>query len=677
MAKDVRITIGQFLTQRAKNADTYSDPYDPTRESVLSDPRVLPNPNLVFSKPAPLPPPPPVTLSTPAVLPPPPPVILGTPSMLPPPPPVTLSEPAVLPPPPPVSLSSPAVLPPPPAVVPSVPAVLPPPPAVTLSTPAVLPAPPPVVQTPPAVLPAPPPFSPQANAVLPPPPPVNLSQPAALPPPPSVTLSQRAQLPGPPNVVLSTPAVLPEPQEVKNPTFVPPDPKSVNPKANPNSGYVGVFPELYSPIIGAADPGSLSSDPILYERQLERETRSLPPGKAIAHAMTQVALFAQNLYGNIWNPAMVAPPPGTSDILLPALDIDRDPEGRKERQLGQVVIVDAALDGIPPDPSYRFQIMPGVARQGAQPTVTTIKKRDRLARAFGNLKSDGIEGAVNSLTTLSKVADPLFKNKQAFENGVIPMRLKGDNDFGFRTFKGAQGDMTNPDDVYVPLAFTDLRPIGDVYRSVYFRPIITSLSENFSPEWNEAAYFGRADSVVSYQGTGRTINLGFQLICFAPEDIRTIYQKLHWLQSMLYPEYDNNLSYRSGPVVRMRVGDVMNALGPEGARGLPGIIRNVDFDYTDSLWELKKDYKLPRKIDVSLTFTVLHDVPVGRGLEGRFGGLGTVDEKGIFSVKSGVATGTGENAPTVDRNVFRSFGRDKDVNYERLATADKERTGRG
>ena len=417
----------------------------------------------------------------------------------------------------------------------------------------------------------------------------------------------------------------------------------------------------------------------MYERQVERLAREakVAPGKMIVHALTQTAMFAQNLYGNVWNPALVAPPPGSSDVLMPALDIDRDPEGRKERQLGQIVIMDRVLDGTPADPSYRFDITPGVAKRDGQPTVTTIKSANRLAKAFGNLKSDGITAAARALTSLSKVSDPLFKNKQAFESGVIPMRLKGDNDFGFRTFKGAQGDTTNPDDVYVPLSFTDLRPVGDVYRSVYFRPIIKSLSENFSPEWSESSYFGRTDSVVSYQGTGRTINISFQLVCFAPEDIRTIYQKLHWLQSMLYPEYDNNLSYRSGPVVRMRVGDVMNALGPEGARGLPGIIRNVDFDYTDSLWELKRDYKLPRMIDVSLTFAVLHDVPVGRGLEGLFGGLGTVDEKGVFSVKSGVVTGTGENAPTVDRNVFRSFGRDKDINYERLSTADSEIEGNG
>jgi hypothetical protein len=90
---------------------------------------------------------------------------------------------------------------------------------------------------------------------------------------------------------------------------------------------------------------------------------------------------------------------------------------------------------------------------------------------------------------------------------------------------------------------------------------------------------------------------------------------------MVYPEYEKDLVYRSGPVLRMRIGNVIDSLGKTGLRGLPGILDSLDFDYTDALWELEKDLKVPRSIKVSLTFTVLHDLPIGRTADGFFGGI--------------------------------------------------------
>jgi hypothetical protein len=176
--------------------------------------------------------------------------------------------------------------------------------------------------------------------------------------------------------------------------------------------------------------------------------------------------------------------------------------------------------------------------------------------------------------------------------------------------------------------FTDLRPIrGGVYRSIYFRPFITRLSENFAPEWNMDKYFGRVDPVATYGGTNRTIQMGFKLVCFAPEDLPVIYQKLAWLRSMVYPQYSGNVYFR-GPVVRMRVGDVVNAIGSEGMRGVPGVITNLDIEYSESIWEVVKDMKMPRNIEVSLSFQVLHETPIGlvAGVSGKshetaFGGI--------------------------------------------------------
>lgn len=205
----------------------------------------------------------------------------------------------------------------------------------------------------------------------------------------------------------------------------------------------------------------------------------------------------------------------------------------------------------------------------------------------------------------------------AFPRGVIPAKLPGENDDSTVTTVGDQkpSDVIDDDAAYVPLSFTDMRPTnGNRFRTVFFRPFITSLNESLAPNWNEGAYFGRSDPVEVYQNTIRTISLGFELHAFAPEDLKVIYQKLHWLTALVYPEYGSDFLMKSGPVCRMRVGDVVKS----GGQGLAGIIRSLDFDYTEALWELKRGYKVPRRVAVSLSFTVLHDGIVGLR-DGQFG----------------------------------------------------------
>lgn len=446
------------------------------------------------------------------------------------------------------------------------------------------------------------------------------------------------------------------------------DPAAVNPIATPSTKFK-ILGETYSPMIGAADPGSLATDPFLYERSIE-QTLGLPPGKLALHAAVQTAMFAQNVIGNVWNPALVNPPPIGQGFLRPALDIPFD--GNTESiqiQIGDLVdtaMANAVKSPPPNDPSSRLSSP--IQKAGVQVQLGRIKRN--LALSFDPTKN-GILANGGSSAAGGNVADPL--RATAFDNGIIPMRLKGDNGVGFRTFKSGQGDTTTDNDVYMPLSFTDLRPIGDVFRAVYFRPLDLKVNETFTPVWNKAQYYGRVDPVATYQSTGRGFAVSFKLVAFGPEDVRTIYQKLHWLSSMVYPEYDSNLVYKSGPVVRMRVGDLVNGFGNKSGRGLPGIIESLDLDYSEALWELKDDFRLPRDVSVSLAFTVIHDVPIGRGAEGRFGGLGVVDSNGIYSPSSTNSSNNDQQVATVTSDYFRHFGDGAQVNYDKLSDVDRDK----
>jgi len=210
------------------------------------------------------------------------------------------------------------------------------------------------------------------------------------------------------------------------------------------------------------------------------------------------------------------------------------------------------------------------------------------------------------------------------------------------------------------------------------------LSEDFTPEWNKAPYFGRVDPVATYQGTGRNINLSFMIVSFGPEDVEMIYKKLNWLTSMVYPEYDKDLAYLSGPIVRLRVGDVINASGYGNNKGLPGIIDSLAFDYSDQIWELKKGLKVPRNVAVSMTFTVLHDMPVGIGAEGKFGGIGSIDSDGRYTTpgsanqtnkQAGKVSDTAAKVTKGGLNTFRTMGDEPDAanNYSAFNTSDRVR----
>lgn len=250
--------------------------------------------------------------------------------------------------------------------------------------------------------------------------------------------------------------------------------------------------------------------------------------------------------------------------------------------------------------------------------------------------------------------------KSFYPGGIVPAKFDGEGDvpFIYTTVRSEDPkDTIEDDDAYVPLSFMDMRPDAGTHqvKTVYFRPFITNLSEEFSPEWNKQNYFGRVDPVCSYMSTGRVINIGFIVHAFTPEDLDVIYQKLNWLTSMVYPEYDKDLLFKGGPTVRLRVGDVIKT---KGGFGLPGIIESLSIDYNDVVWELKQGSKAPMGFKVSLAFQVLHDTPIGKGLNGQFGGIGTIDSDGKF-VPPASAKDSSAKAPELAgdaASVFRGMG---------------------
>jgi hypothetical protein len=274
-------------------------------------------------------------------------------------------------------------------------------------------------------------------------------------------------------------------------------------------------------------------------------------------------------------------------------------------------MVDAAVDGVPHPFLKRQRDGTGITRQVFDANAY-----------FNDRDSSGLQR--NSFRARSRVGTENVQSREpqlaasAFVNGIIRAQISPKEDPDGAIYSQTQNPSTvvDDDEARVPLCFTDLRkdPVRRAYRSIYFRPMNLAFSNAISPEWTEASSFGRTDPILGYQKTSRTYSVSFELHAFAPEDLEVMYKKMTWLTSMCYPSYGLDSLMRSGPVTRMRIGD---AVATESG-GISGVIKSLNFDFADALWELKQGLKVPRSFKVSVDFQVLHEGPVGI-LNGAFG----------------------------------------------------------
>ena len=332
-----------------------------------------------------------------------------------------------------------------------------------------------------------------------------------------------------------------------------------------------------------------------------------------------------------WNPASLLasavplsrPTDLTSITIGPVLDFKYDPStSRIDKYIEQIHKEEKALAG---SPTVAFL-------NETQPE--DILSKARLPRFLPSLfsKASGFERIKNSVSVMPAIRPhdtPELLHARFIE------AADGDED-------GVTVGASNlPDDqVYMPLVFQDLRDKTEQF--LYFRAFIKtdSVTETFTPVWNAQAYYGRVDNVPIYMNTSRVISFAFDVVAWQPADLPVVYRKLHKLQSMVYPFFDQQGFLSSGPIIRMRIGDLFSTTN-NGKRGLPGYLTSLDFTY-DNIWNIEKDFKIPRKATVSVSFTVLHEANPGTyptsesGKEFPTFGIGMQDGENFKGAETGI-----------------------------------------
>jgi hypothetical protein len=229
---------------------------------------------------------------------------------------------------------------------------------------------------------------------------------------------------------------------------------------------------------------------------------------------------------------------------------------------------------------------------------------DRISKLFFPQKFPG-QGSSKE-EALSWVADPVMA-KLKFKTS-LPKDTPDDLSVKFEgEIDGLRGGQIDDSKVYMPLMFQDLRETKEKF--LYLRAFLKEgFTETFNANWDVQSYFGRVDGVPIYKNTNRVISLSFDLLAWSPCELPIMYKKLHKLQSMVYPLFDSNGFLNCGPIIRMKVGDLISS---RDKLGLPGYLTSLDFSYDDTLWSLELDLKAPMKITVTLAFTVLHEFNPG------------------------------------------------------------------
>jgi hypothetical protein len=125
-------------------------------------------------------------------------------------------------------------------------------------------------------------------------------------------------------------------------------------------------------------------------------------------------------------------------------------------------------------------------------------------------------GGLSSGRDMTYVANP-FARFATNRGGLARSDLPDNVDVAFSVEDETEGIVSKTigdDKNYFPFMFQDLRHRNEQF--LYLRAFLKSMTETFTPEWNEDRFYGRTEPVPIYKGTMRTINLSFDMVAWRP-----------------------------------------------------------------------------------------------------------------------------------------------------------------
>jgi hypothetical protein len=142
-------------------------------------------------------------------------------------------------------------------------------------------------------------------------------------------------------------------------------------------------------------------------------------------------------------------------------------------------------------------------------------------------------------------------------------------------------------------------------QTLLFPAFLTDFSQTFDASWNTEDVFGRMDPIATYQGTKRTMSLGFDLPAASLKEAKDNLRGCSRLVRMVYPVYDGEILAKP-PLVRIKFANLItNTLDD----GLLGWITGLSWRPVLDMGMFTSDSELfPKVISISFSFNILHEI---------------------------------------------------------------------
>lgn len=121
-------------------------------------------------------------------------------------------------------------------------------------------------------------------------------------------------------------------------------------------------------------------------------------------------------------------------------------------------------------------------------------------------------------------------------------------------------------------AVIEIKSAQDSTTIARFPAFITSFTDSFSSTWSEEQVYGRIDPIGTFQGTKRSINLGFDIVSYNETESKSNMKEINKITQMLYPSYNdvgevgegnngNALILSKSPLVEIKFGNLIQENG--------------------------------------------------------------------------------------------------------------------
>lgn len=157
---------------------------------------------------------------------------------------------------------------------------------------------------------------------------------------------------------------------------------------------------------------------------------------------------------------------------------------------------------------------------------------------------------------------------------------------------------------------------------VEFPAFITEFSDKINVSWGTEQIFGRMDPIKPYQGTTRSISLGFDVVAPSLEIARENMTNYSKLVQMMYPVYSEPLAgtnqrgrvIKAPPLIRLQFLNLIKNNSPEShEQGLLGCINGFNFnpDRNNAGFYSEKEELFAKVFNISFNFEPQHETPLG------------------------------------------------------------------